>query len=40
LLVPNDNYCKFDDFMSPLLDKMHDEQDASKGELGTDLLYF
>eukprot|EP00002_Diphylleia_rotans_P033814 TRINITY_DN7225_c0_g1_i1.p1 TRINITY_DN7225_c0_g1~~TRINITY_DN7225_c0_g1_i1.p1 ORF type:complete len:368 (+),score=89.07 TRINITY_DN7225_c0_g1_i1:56-1159(+) len=26
LLVPNDNYCKFEDFMNPLLDKMLEEQ--------------
>ena len=28
LLVPNKNYCKFEDWMQPLLSKMHDEQDA------------
>jgi len=27
LLVPNDNYCLFEDWFTPLLDKMHDEQD-------------
>lgn len=27
LLVPNDNYCVFEDWMTPILDKMHDEQD-------------
>ncbi|CAJ1954324.1 unnamed protein product [Cylindrotheca closterium] len=27
LLVPNKNYCEFEDWCSPLLDKMHDEQD-------------
>jgi len=27
LLVPNDNYCLFEDFFTPILDKMHDEQD-------------
>jgi len=27
LLVPNNNYCKFEDWMRPLIDKMHDEQD-------------
>lgn len=26
LLVPNDNYCKFEDFMNPILDAMLDEQ--------------
>jgi deoxyhypusine synthase len=33
MLVPNVNYCKFEDFMSPILDAMHDEQDASNGKL-------
>ena len=28
LLVPNKNYCKFEDWMAPLITKMHDEQDA------------
>ena len=27
LLLPNNNYCKFEDWMRPLIDKMHDEQD-------------
>ena len=27
LLVPNNNYCKFEDWMGPLITKMHDEQD-------------
>ncbi|KAL3810043.1 hypothetical protein ACHAXA_009456 [Cyclostephanos tholiformis] len=27
LLVPNRNYCKFEDWLMPLLCKMHDEQD-------------
>ena len=27
LLVPNKNYCKFEDWMTPLITKMHDEQD-------------
>jgi len=27
LLIPNKNYCKFEDWMSPLIEKMHDEQD-------------
>jgi deoxyhypusine synthase len=26
LLVPNDNYCKFEDWVSPILHKMTDEQ--------------
>ena len=33
LLVPNDNYCKFEDWMRPVLHAMHDEQDAAaKGD--------
>mmetsp|Transcript_11641 Transcript_11641/g.31208 ORF Transcript_11641/g.31208 Transcript_11641/m.31208 type:complete len:400 (-) Transcript_11641:113-1312(-) len=27
LLVPNDNYCLFEDWLKPVLDKMHDEQE-------------
>lgn len=27
LLVPNDNYCLFEDWFTPILDKMHDEQE-------------
>ena len=27
LIVPNDNYCKFEDWLTPILEKMHDEQD-------------
>ncbi|XP_037791275.1 probable deoxyhypusine synthase, partial [Penaeus monodon] len=30
LIVPNDNYCKFEDWVTPLLDKMLEEQ-QSKG---------
>ena len=29
LLVPNKNYCEFEDWFSPLISKMHDEQDAA-----------
>jgi len=29
LLIPNKNYCKFEDWMAPLIEKMHDEQDKS-----------
>jgi deoxyhypusine synthase len=29
LLVPNNNYCKFEDWFSPLLHKMHDEQETT-----------
>ncbi|GAA6011970.1 hypothetical protein JCM11491_000121 [Sporobolomyces phaffii] len=28
LLVPNDNYCKFEDWVMPILDKMVDEQET------------
>eukprot|EP00956_Cyclotella_meneghiniana_P032978 scaffold92589_cov69-Cyclotella_meneghiniana.AAC.2 len=28
LIVPNNNYCKFEDWMRPLIDKMHNEQEA------------
>ena len=24
------NYCKFEDWMSPIIDKMHDEQDEAR----------
>jgi deoxyhypusine synthase len=27
LIVPNDNYCKFEDWMMPILDAMKKEQD-------------
>jgi len=29
LLVPNNNYCKFEDWFAPLLEKMHDEQEET-----------
>ena len=29
LLIPNNNYCKFEDWFAPLLDKMHDEQEST-----------
>jgi len=32
LLIPNKNYCKFEDWMAPLIDKMHDEQDEKDKE--------
>lgn len=28
LLVPNDNYCKFEDWLMPILERMVDEQDT------------
>ena len=36
LLVPNDNYCKFEDFVMPILDKMVEEQ---KSEVNVNLWY-
>lgn len=30
LIVPNDNYCKFEDWVNPLLEKMRDEQEKNK----------
>jgi len=30
LLVPNNNYCEFEDWVVPILDKMLEEQEASK----------
>jgi len=33
LLVPNDNYCLFEDWFAPVIDKMHDEQDQAQGKL-------
>lgn len=33
LLVPNDNYCQFEDWLLPILDKMLDEQKASNGKI-------
>ncbi|CAE6449525.1 unnamed protein product [Rhizoctonia solani] len=34
LIVPNDNYCKFEDWVTPILDKMLEEQNAT-GEVWT-----
>jgi deoxyhypusine synthase len=31
LLVPNNNYCAFEDWVVPILDQMLEEQEASKG---------
>lgn len=33
LLVPNDNYCRFEDWLIPILDKMLTEQQEGKGEI-------
>lgn len=32
LLVPNMNYCAFEDWVTPLINQMHDEQDAADRE--------
>ncbi|WFD26845.1 deoxyhypusine synthase [Malassezia nana] len=32
LIVPNDNYCKFEDWVMPILDKMRAEQDSAPPE--------
>ncbi|KLU92868.1 deoxyhypusine synthase [Magnaporthiopsis poae ATCC 64411] len=32
LVVPNSNYCAFEDWVVPILDKMLDEQEGSKGK--------
>jgi deoxyhypusine synthase len=29
LLIPNQNYCSFEDWVSPIINAMHDEQDAA-----------
>ncbi|KAG8762935.1 Deoxyhypusine synthase [Ceratobasidium sp. 423] len=34
LIVPNDNYCKFEDWVTPILDKLLEEQNAT-GEVWT-----
>ena len=31
LLVPNDNYCLFEDWITPILNQMVDEQDSNPG---------
>ena len=38
LLVPNKNYCDFEDWVSPLIDKMHDEQDKELEKWAHDYL--
>lgn len=32
LIVPNDNYCKFEDWVVPIMDKMLKEQEATKND--------
>lgn len=36
LLVPNDNYCKFEEWIVPVLDKCLEEQEAAMKELGSE----
>ena len=36
LLVPNDNYCKFEEWIVPVLDKCLQEQEQAMSELGKD----
>lgn len=36
LLVPNDNYCRFEEWMIPLLDKMLDEQETGEKSFDND----
>mmetsp|Transcript_2886 Transcript_2886/g.4454 ORF Transcript_2886/g.4454 Transcript_2886/m.4454 type:complete len:419 (+) Transcript_2886:105-1361(+) len=38
LLVPNKNYCKLEDWLTPLICKMHDEQDAKWVEQAKELV--
>lgn len=38
LLVPNKNYCKFEDWVAPLISTLHDEQDAKWLEQAKELV--
>ncbi|EIF48138.1 Deoxyhypusine synthase [Brettanomyces bruxellensis] len=38
MIIPNENYCKFEDFMNPVLDKMLAEQEASAKKLGANCM--
>ena len=38
LLVPNNNYCDFEDWLTPLIEKMHEEQDQKWREWAEALL--
>uniref|UniRef100_A0A7S1CWZ8 deoxyhypusine synthase n=1 Tax=Cyclophora tenuis TaxID=216820 RepID=A0A7S1CWZ8_CYCTE len=40
LLVPNKNYCDFEDWVSPLIEKMHDEQDEKLEQWAKDYLEY
>ena len=37
LLVPNVNYCKFEDWLTPLIERLHDEQDERWTEMALGL---
>lgn len=39
LLVPNDNYCKFEDWLMPILDKMLLEQNTEVGTIHLESFY-
>lgn len=38
MIIPNDNYCKFEDWINPILDKMLQEQEESAKKLGSKCL--
>ncbi|KAG7193999.1 Deoxyhypusine synthase [Scheffersomyces spartinae] len=40
LLVPNDNYCKFEEWIVPILDQCLEEQEASIKKLGVEALNY
>ena len=40
LLVPNKNYCDFEDWVSPIIEKMHDEQDEKLTEWAKEFLAY
>jgi deoxyhypusine synthase len=40
LLVPNKNYCDFEAWLSPLLHKLHDEQDAASLKWAKEILLY
>ena len=37
LLMPNSNYCKFEEWMKPFINKLHDEQDEKFKKLAVDV---
>lgn len=39
MLVPNENYCKFEDWITPIFDKMLEEQKAEVPERGCSVLF-